>query len=173
MTLQVLITEFESIKGKGERTLEQLTLEHILYSPSAESNSIAVIVKHLHGNMLSRWTEFLTTDGEKPWRKRDDEFVLNHLSKEELFVLWQEGWSLVMDTLHSLKEEDLSKDVYLRGEKHTVYEAILRQLSHYSSHVGQMMYIGKMLLNENWISLSIPKRKSKEFLEKKRQEANR
>lgn len=130
------------------------------------SNSIAVIVQHLWGNMLSRWTNFLTEDGEKDWRDRDTEFETVIKSKDELLAKWNEGWQCLFNALDSLKEEDLSKTIYIRKEPHKVADAINRQLAHYSHHLGQIVYVGKMQLNEKWKSLSIPKGNSTQFNEK-------
>jgi hypothetical protein len=116
------------------------------------------------GNMISRWTDFLTTDGEKDDRNRDDEFIDNISSKSELTKVWEKGWKTLIDTLTSLREEDLLKDIYIRGEKHLVLDAIERQMAHYAYHVGQIVYIGKQVKDEEWESLSIPKGKSQEFL---------
>ncbi|OFZ09474.1 MAG: hypothetical protein A3D92_01845, partial [Bacteroidetes bacterium RIFCSPHIGHO2_02_FULL_44_7] len=128
-----------------------------------ESNSIATIVKHLHGNMLSRWTNFLHSDGEKEWRKRDEEFENDLTSKEDVLALWNEGWSLLFSVLDALTSADLSKTIFIRNQGHSVVDAINRQLGHYPYHVGQIVFIGKMLQNEKWISLSIPKGNSKTY----------
>lgn len=154
---------FEQYKQLGEKTFEQLPEEKLFYQYNAESNSIAVIVKHLHGNMLSRWTDFLISDGEKEWRKRDEEFENTTQSREELLRTWNEGWSCLFAALNPLTENDLTKTVYIRNEAHTVEDAIIRQLAHYPYHVGQIVYIGKMIADANWKSLSIPKNKSAEF----------
>ena len=131
------------------------------YNP--ESNSVAIIVKHLAGNMLSRWTDIFNSDGEKEWRNRDAEFVNNISSREDLMAVWQKGWNCLFDTLSSLQESDLQKTIYIRNEPHTVIDAINRQLTHYASHIGQIVYIGKMVNNENWKSLSIPRNRSADF----------
>ncbi len=155
--------QFEYYKLLGEKTFEQLTEEKMFFRSNEDSNSIAVIIKHLHGNMLSRWTDFLTTDGEKESRDRDAEFEQEITSKAQLLSLWQEGWDCLLKTLNSLKEEDFTKIIYIRNQGHSVMEAINRQLAHYPYHVGQIVFIGKMLTDNNWKSLSIPKNKSKEF----------
>lgn len=157
---------FHQQKSLGDKTIEQLSEENLLWQYNEASNSIAIIVQHLWGNMLSRWTNFLTEDGEKDWRDRDTEFETVIKSKEELVKKWNEGWQCVFNALDSLKEEDISKTIYIRKEAHNVGDAINRQLAHYSNHVGQIVYIGKMLLNEKWNSLSIPKGNSKEFNQK-------
>ncbi|MGN6247717.1 MAG: DUF1572 family protein [Ginsengibacter sp.] len=161
--LESVIKYFRQQKSLGDKTIEQLTEENLLWQFNENSNSIAIIVNHLWGNMLSRWSNFLTEDGEKDWRNRDTEFEKVISSKEELIKKWNEGWQCVLDALESLKEEDLSKTIFIRKEAHNVGDAINRQLAHYSNHVGQIVYIGKMVLDEKWKSLSIPKGKSKDF----------
>ena len=157
------IKQFEYYKELGEKTFAQLTDEKLFLNPSAESNSIATIVKHMHGNMLSRWTDFLTSDGEKEWRKRDEEFENDIATREELVIKWNEGWSCLFDALNPLTEADLDKEIFIRNMGHSVTEAINRQLAHYSYHVGQIVFIGKMFADENWTALSIPKGGSKEY----------
>ncbi|MBW7467845.1 hypothetical protein ABID22_002239 [Pontibacter aydingkolensis] len=155
--------QLSSYKTVGEKTLDQLTDEQLFWQPNEESNSIATIVAHMHGNMLSRWTNFLTSDGEKEWRNRDAEFENNRSTREELLVKWSEGWRCLFDTLDALTEADLEKEVLIRNERHTVTDAINRQLAHYPYHIGQMAYIGKMMRSTDWTSLSIPKGKSNEY----------
>ena len=155
--------QFNYYKTLGEKAMDQLEPEQLFTVPNEDSNSIAIIVKHLWGNMLSRWTDFLTTDGEKSWRKRDDEFENDLPTKEALIQKWNEGWDCLFKTLDSLAEEDLSKIIYIRNEGHTVMEAINRQLAHYPYHIGQMVYIAKMLKKTSWNSLSIPKNKSGDY----------
>lgn len=137
--------EFEYYKLLGEKTFSQLTDEQLFIEANSESNSIATIVKHLCGNMLSRWTDFLTTDGEKEWRKRDEEFENDISTREELLQKWQEGWSCLFKALDSISDDDLSRIIYIRNQGHTILEAINRQLSHYPHHIGQIVFIGKML----------------------------
>lgn len=144
-------------KELGDKTLEQLSDDDFFIQPSSESNSIAVIIRHLHGNMLSRWTNFLTEDGEKVWRNRDTEFETGKLSTEALIALWNEGWDCLFNTLESLSPTDLIKTIHIRTEPLFVYDAILRQLAHYPYHVGQIVYLGRWIKNDRWISLSIPK----------------
>lgn len=158
--LQSVIKQFEYYKSLGEKTFEQLNDEKLLWQYNEDSNSIALIVKHLWGNMLSRWTDFLTTDGEKKWRNRDAEFENDITSRDELIIKWKEGWKSLFNALNSLTSDDLNKTIYIRNQGHTVIEAINRQLAHYSYHVGQIVFIGKMASNEKWKSLSIPKGKS-------------
>ena len=161
--LPTIISRFKSCKELGDKTFAQLEQHQLFYKPSEESNSIAVIIQHFYGNALSRFTNFLTEDGEKEWRNRDAEFEAMELSKEDLISFWNTGWSTIFNALESLKEEHLDQTIYIRTEPHLVFDAILRQLAHYSYHVGQIVYIAKMQKNELFTSLSIPKGKSKEF----------
>lgn len=160
--LDSAIKQFEYYKMLGEKTMAQIADDKLFWQYNEESNSIATIVKHLRGNMLSRWTDFLTTDGEKEWRNRDDEFEEEVLTRKALADRWNEGWNVLLTTLNSLKEEDLDKIVYIRNQGHTVMEAINRQLAHYPYHIGQIVFIGKMCA-ENWNSLSIPKGNSNQY----------
>ena len=155
--LESAIKQFVYYKSLGEKTFSQLQDDKLFWQYNTESNSIATIVKHLWGNMLSRWTDFLTSDGEKEWRNRDAEFENDIATKEDLLNKWNEGWSCLFNALNSLTEEDLTKLIYIRNQGQTVVEAINRQLCHYSYHVGKMVFIGKMICNEQWASLSIPK----------------
>ena len=165
--LDSVLKQFEYYKLLGEKTFDQLTEKDLFWKLNDESNSIGTIVKHLSGNMLSRWTNFLTTDGEKEWRNREEEFEENILTKQTLLSIWKKGWACLFKTLHSLTDKDLDKIIYIRNQGHTVIEAINRQLAHYPYHVGQIVFIGKMIRNENWHSLSIPKGNSKEYNEEK------
>lgn len=164
--LESAIKQFEYYKLLGEKTIERVPEEKLCWQYNDESNSIATIVAHLSGNMLSRWTDFLHTDGEKDWRDRDAEFENLLLTKEQLFDKWNKGWNVFLDTLRSLKEEDLEKTIYIRNQGHSVLEAINRQLAHYPYHIGQIVFIGKMCA-ENWESLSIPKGNSKQYNQNK------
>lgn len=166
------IKRFKYYKELGDKTFEQLEEADLFYQPSSESNSIAVTVQHMYGNMLSRWTNFLTEDGEKDWRRRDAEFANIKCSRADILSFWNDGWKCLFDTLESLKPEDLTKTITIRTEPLSVYDAILRQLAHYPYHVGQIVYLGRMVKNEKWKSLSIPKGKSADYLEsvKKEQE---
>jgi hypothetical protein len=158
---------FEYYKTLGEKTFDQLSDEQLFWCYNEESNSIAMVVKHLSGNMLSRWTDFLNTDGEKPWRNRDSEFENDIKSRQELLKIWNEGWSCLFNALNSIKEDDWQKDIYIRNERHSVIDAINRQLAHYPYHIGQIVFIGKMLAGPKWNSLSIPKGKSDTFNDEK------
>lgn len=161
--LQSAIKRLRYYKELGEKTFEQLDDHDFHFSPNAESNSIALIIQHMSGNMISRWTDFLTTDGEKDWRNRDIEFEEQHLSKQHLNYVWLKGWEICLNSLSSLTEDDLLKTIYIRGEGLPVADAINRQLAHYPYHVGQIIYIAKIIKNENWQNLSIKKGESVEF----------
>ncbi len=154
--LRCALTTFQSQKRLAERAILQLTDEQLRTPVVENTNSIAVIMKHMAGNMLSRWTEFLTTDGEKPWRHRDNEFVDDFTSREELMGFWKRGWSCLMATLEALTVDDLTKTVTIRGEPHTAILAVHRQLDHYGYHVGQIVLIARVLAKDKWITLSIP-----------------
>ena len=155
--LQNNIKLFKYYKSLGEKTINQISKEELFWQYNEESNSIAIIIKHLSGNMLSRWTDFLTSDGEKEWRKRDGEFEDSIKSKKELEKIWNKGWDCLFNALGTLSEEDLNKTVYIRNMSQSVSDAINRQLAHYAYHVGQIVFIGKMMNNKDWKSLSIPK----------------
>ena len=161
--LESVKKQFTLYRSLGEKAINQVDEEKLFWQYNEQSNSIAIIVQHLYGNMLSRWTHFLTEDGEKEWRNRDDEFESRMLTKEEVVMKWNAGWDCLFAALHSLNNEDLDKIIYIRKEPLSVMDAINRQLAHYSSHVGQIIFLGKMILGDRWISLSIPKRKSKEY----------
>lgn len=165
--LKIVKGRFESVKNLGDKTISQLAEEDIHWKLNEASNSIAIIVKHLSGNMISRWSDFLTTDGEKFSRNRDQEFEDDIASKQEMITIWEKGWNMLLDTLNGLEKQNLLENITIRGEKHTVLEAIERQMAHYAYHVGQIVYIGKQLKDENWETLSIPKGKSEEYLEQK------
>lgn len=160
--LESAIKQFQYYKLLGDKTFEQIEDELLFWNYNEESNSIATIVKHLWGNMLSRWTDFLTSDGEKEWRNRDAEFENDIKTKDELLEKWNEGWSILFQTLETLKEQDLQTIIYIRNQGHTIMEAINRQLAHYPYHIGQIVFIGKMC-SKKWYSLSIPKGKSTQF----------
>ena len=163
--LQNTIKQFEYYKLPGDKSFDQVSDEDLFWQYNESSNSIAVVVKHLWGNMLSRWTDFLTRDGEKDWRNRDAEFENNILTREELLQKWNEGWKCLFDALHGLHNDDLEKIIYIRNMGLTVTDAISRQLAHYTYHVGQIVYIARMKANE-WKSLSIPKGQSRQYNEK-------
>lgn len=147
-------------KSLGDKTFEQLSEEDIHWSAGESSNSIAAIVKHLWGNMLSRFTNFLTEDGEKPWRQRDAEFEDDITDMAELLSKWNEGWSCFIGTIEKLTTADLESIIYIRNEGHTVMDAIQRQMSHYPMHIGQIIYAAKLLKGDNWNTLSIAKERA-------------
>ena len=161
--LESVKKQFLYYKTLGEKAMEQLEPEQLFISVNEDTNSITTIVKHLSGNMLSRWTDFLTTDGEKEWRNRDGEFNDSIKTKEELLETWNKGWNCFFDAINDLKSEQLSTIIYIRNEGHTVMEAINRQLAHYPYHVGQIVFYAKMLKKSDWNSLSIPKNKSIDY----------
>jgi Protein of unknown function (DUF1572) len=150
-------------KRLGERAIEQTPDAGLFATLDAESNSIAIIVKHLHGNMRSRWTDFLTTDGEKPDRNRDTEFEAAAKTRAELMAQWENGWKHVFDALAQLAEPDLSRTVYIRMEAHSVMQAINRALGHYAYHTGQIVYLAKHFAGTGWKALTVPRGKSAEF----------
>lgn len=164
--LQSAIKQFADYKLLADRTFAQLEEQDFYFTPDSANNSLAVNITHLHGNMLSRWTNFLTEDGEKEWRKRDEEFESTTLSKNELLQLWEDGWTVLFNTLGALLPEELDHTVYIRTKPLKVIEAIHRQLTHYAYHVGQIVFIGKHIKGENWQSLSINKGESKIYNEK-------
>ena len=161
--LESVKKQFLYYKTLGEKAMAQLEPEQLFVSVNDNTNSIAVIVKHLSGNMLSRWTDFLTTDGEKQWRNRDAEFDNTFSSKEEVLEMWNKGWNSFLNALDQLHAEQLSHIIYIRNEGHTVVEAINRQLAHYPYHVGQIVFNAKQLKTSEWRTLSIAKNKSNDY----------
>ena len=154
---------FHSYKKMAERAMEQLEPEQFYTALDPEMNSIALIIKHMTGNMRSRWMDFLTTDGEKPDRNRDGEFVEPPATHEALMKLWEDGWAYVFGALEPLSEADLARSVTIRGEPHSVMQAINRQIAHYAGHCAQIIFLAKHLQHENWKSLTIPRKGSAEF----------
>ena len=154
---------FDQYRSLGEKAIDQMPEDKLSWQYDPETNSLATIVKHLRGNMLSRFTDFLSSDGEKKWRDRDAEFENEELNRERIMQLWNEGWNCLMNALYSLQPEQLSVIVLIRNEEHTVMEAINRQLTHYSYHVGQIIFLAKMVAGKEWKSLSIPKNASASF----------
>lgn len=152
--------QFQYYKLLGERSMDQLDDDDLFWQYNAESNSIAIIVKHLWGNMLSRWTDFLTSDGEKEWRQREAEFDADIKSREELMVKWNAAWDCLFAALDELNEENFDTVIYIRNMGHTVTEAVNRQMAHYAYHIGQITYIGRMIKGAEWQSLSIPRGES-------------
>jgi uncharacterized damage-inducible protein DinB len=163
--LSSYIKRLSSYKDLADKTFAQLNEADFHYQPNEASNSIAIIIQHMAGNMLSRFTNFLTEDGEKPWRQRDAEFEKQQLSKEELLQKWEDGWDCVLTAIKNLTEHDLLKTITIRSEVLTVMDALNRQMGHYPYHVGQIVFIGRMIRNNEWQSLSIPKGGSHQFNE--------
>ena len=161
--LESAIQQFKDYKLLAEKAFAQLEEKDFHFQPNDETNSIAINITHLYGNMMSRWTNFLTEDGEKEWRQRDDEFEVHAYSREELLQLWEEGWRTVFRALQSLRPGDLERTVYIRSKPLSVMDAVLRQLTHYSYHVGQVVMLGKIIKGPRWTSLSIPKNQSTQF----------
>lgn len=155
--------QFEYYKMLGEKTLTQVRDDKLFWKFNESSNSIASIVNHLCGNMLSRWTDFLISDGEKEWRNRDLEFENDIDTRVELEERWNKGWECLFMALNSLTEADLQREIYIRNQGHSVVEAINRQLAHYPYHIGQIVFIGKMVCDQSWVTLSIPKGSSKQY----------
>ena len=161
--LESVRKQFLYYKMLGEKAIDQLEPEQLFVSVNEDTNSIAIIVKHLAGNMLSRWTDFLTTDGEKEWRNRDGEFEGTITSKEEMMALWNKGWDCFFNAINPLTDEQLGTIVYIRNEGHTIMEAINRQLAHYPYHIGQIVFYAKLLKKSPWTSLSIPRNASNSY----------
>ena len=161
--LESSIKKFRFQKNLGDKTFAQLEDKDFFFKPSAESNSIAIIVQHMTGNMLSRWTNFLTEDGEKPWREREKEFEDVFETREQVLSAWNKGWDCVLNAMESLKADDLMKTILIRRESMSVIDAVIRQIDHYGHHTGQIVFIGKMIKDSNWQTLSIPKGKSAEY----------
>ncbi|HUA63593.1 MAG TPA: DUF1572 domain-containing protein [Verrucomicrobiae bacterium] len=157
--LEDALATFRLCKKMAEGAMEQVSDDQLFHSIDEESNSIAIIVKHMTGNMRSRWTDFLTTDGEKADRNRDSEFEEPAKSRAELLDVWNRGWSLVFQAIEPLQESDLSRTVTIRGEAHSVMQAINRQVAHYATHVGQILFLAKHFRGREWKSLSIPKKR--------------
>jgi len=154
---------FGAQRDLAERAFNQLSPEKLRVSLSAETNSIAVIMKHMAGNMLSRWTDFLTTDGEKDWRDRDAEFIDDFETHDALLAFWQRGWCCLFAALDALSPGDLGRSITIRGELHTVVDAIHRQLDHYGYHVGQIVLIARVLAGDDWKVLTVPRGGSKAY----------
>ncbi|GGG50495.1 hypothetical protein GCM10011414_20160 [Croceivirga lutea] len=166
MTIEFLDSarkQFEYYKSLGDKTFDQLDEADFFWQYNAESNSIAILVNHLTGNMLSRWTDFLSSDGEKSWRNRDQEFESALKTKEEVLKKWSLGWECLFTALDGINPDNFTTKIYIRNQEHSIIDAIHRQLPHYASHIGQIVFIGRMLKGSAWQSLSIPKGKSSEF----------
>lgn len=165
--LENAIIQFEYYKALGDKAIAQLDEKQLFWEYNEDTNSIAIIVKHLVGNMLSRWTNFLTEDGEKTWRNRDDEFVNTYNTKAVILTDWEKGWSCLFNAIKPLTINDFDKLIYIRNQGHTIQEAITRQLCHYSYHIGQLVYLAKIQKGMEWKSLSISKNKSKNYNKEK------
>ncbi len=165
--LENITNQFQYYQSLGEKTFDQLDEQDLFWQFNEQSNSIAIIVNHLWGNMRSRWTNFLTEDGEKEWRNRELEFEQTIKSKQDVQKKWKEGWDCLFQAINSINENNFNTKIYIRSQAHTIPEAINRQLAHYAYHIGQMVFIGRMIKGENWTSLSIPKGKSAEFNQNK------
>lgn len=165
--IESVVKQFKYYKSLGDKSFERLSTVDFHFRFNDQSNSIAILIQHLVGNMLSRFTGFLTEDGEKVWRNRDAEFEDKMLEKSDLLSIWNEGWTCLLDNIQQLTSEDLDTIIYIRNEGHTVLEAINRQLCHYPYHIGQIVMIAKCLNQDNWESLSIAKGKSNEFNQQK------
>ncbi len=161
--LEDSVALFRYYKKLAERAMEQVTDEQLFATLDEEANSIAIVVKHMAGNMRSRWTDFLTTDGEKPDRDRDTEFVDPPATREALLAAWEDGWSRLFGALEPLSDADLARTITIRGEAHSVMQAVNRQVAHYSYHVGQIVLLAKHFAYERWQSLSVPRNRSAEF----------
>lgn len=161
--LNSVIKQFEYYKLLGEKTFNQLDEQDLFWKFNDESNSISVTVNHLWGNMKSRWTDFLTTDGEKEWRNRDLEFESIINSKKEMLDKWEEGWACLFIALKSINKKNFNTEIFIRNQSHSIIDAINRQMMHYAYHIGQIVYVGRMVKGKDWKSLSIPKGKSKDF----------
>ena len=161
--LSAAINAFEANKRIADRAVAQVADEKLHVALDENTNSIAVVMKHVAGNLTSRWTDFLTTDGEKPWRNRDDEFVDSFHSRQELLDCWERGWACLLGTLRSLKPEDLEKTVTIRGEPHSVPLALQRSLGHTCYHIGQIVQVARIQAGDNWQTLTIPRGGSAQF----------
>lgn len=160
---ELFLKRFLFYKDLGDKTFEQLSDDEVLWQYNAESNSIATIVQHIAGNMVSRWTNFLTEDGEKEYRNRDAEFLNDIPSKAEMIAVWEKGWKVLLEAINLITDENINTPIFIRGEKHSLLDAVLRQLAHYSYHVGQIVYAAKILKNDAWKTLSIARNKSAEY----------
>jgi len=161
--MTVLVDELGKIKKHADKAIEQLSDEQLHVAIDPESNSVAVIMRHMAGNMRSRWVDFLTSDGEKPDRMRDQEFEETHATRAKLLAEWEHGWQCVFDAVRLLTDADLHRTVTIRSESHSVFQAIARQIGHYAGHAYQIVFLAKHLLGSNWKTLSIPRGQSEEF----------
>lgn len=162
MYKESLLNRLFALRALGDKTFDQLSEEEMYFRPEDGSNSIAVIIRHLHGNMLSRFTNFLVEDGEKSWRDRDAEFTDERVPKFQLLSLWEDGWACTLGAIHAMSDADLERTVTIRGEPHSVVDALNRNLGHSAYHVGQIVYLGKVIRAGAWKNLSVPLGQSKE-----------
>lgn len=162
--LHNITKQFKSYKEVADKTITQLEEQDLHWKYNEESNSIASIMIHVSENMISRWTDFFISDGEKEWRNRDQEFEPQKLNKQELTDKWENGWNCLFNALNSLNESNFDQPIYIRNKQHKLIESITRQIAHYPYHIGQIAYVGKMILNHKWQTASIAKGKSKEFI---------
>ena len=160
------LLQFEYYKQLGEQTFEQLDEQELFWEAEEGSNSIALIVQHISGNMHSRWTELFTSDGEKQWRNREGEFELSIQTRQELLQKWEAGWSCLFNAVNGVEEKNFDREILIRNQRHTLVEALNRQMMHYAYHIGQIVLIGKMRKGAAWQSLSIPKGASKAYNDK-------
>lgn len=160
---ELFLKRFKYYKNLADKTFEQLSDEQLFWQPNEESNSITIIAKHLAGNMISRWTNFFTEDGEKTWRHRDEEFINDFKTRDEMLDYWEKGWKTLFDAVNQLSDENQYAVLTIREEKMPFIDALLRQLAHYPYHIGQMVYLGKMMKNHDWKTLSVPRGKSEEY----------
>ena len=163
--LDNITEQFKSYKEVADKTIAQLEEKDLHWKYNEESNSIVAIIVHMSENMLSRWTDFFTSDGEKDWRDRDAEFEPQNLTKEELIDHWEKGWNYLFSALNSLNEENFNHPIVIRNKQVKLIESITRQIAHFPYHIGQIAYVGKMILNDKWQTASIAKGKSKEFIQ--------
>ena len=161
--LESAVAKYQAQKNLAERAIVQLDDEQLHQPLDENTNSVAIIMKHLAGNMRSRWTDFLTTDGEKEWRNRDREFVDDFPSRDDVMAHWQRGWDCLFATLSTLTVDDLTRTVPIRGKPHNVIEAIHRELDHYGYHVGQIVLTARVLAKDNWTTLTVPRGGSQEY----------
>ena len=161
--IQSVQKQFSYYKTLADKAFEQLSEEHFFWQSNENDNSIAILAKHIAGNMLSRWTNFYSEDGEKEWRNRDREFINAFKTKEEVIAYWESGWHILFKIINALEVKDLERIIYIRNEGHTVIEAINRQLCHYAYHIGQLVFLGKMITGSEWKNLSVPKNQSKKY----------
>jgi len=170
---QNAIKQFQFYQLLAERTFSQIDEKTFFWQYNPESNSIAITAKHMAGNMISRWTDFLTTDGEKKWRNREGEFEVGSESRDDIMKLWQKGWQTLYNAIEEIDEGNFSQEVLIRNIPHSITEAVNRQIAHLAYHTGQIAYIGRMAKGSSWKSLSIPKGKSEEFNKKSFAQENR